>query len=65
MHLCINKCRNPQANQRITACNASRTLQKSDRILLPVNDEEQTAKLGDSLSKSCELYLDLQNMYKC
>ena len=53
-----------QANQRITACNTSRTLQKSDRILLPVIDEEQSTKLGDSLSKSCKLYLDLQNMYK-
>lgn len=55
--------RNPEANQRITACSVFKALQKSDRILLSGNNEEQSTKLGDPLSTSSQLYLDLQKVY--
>ena len=53
------------ANQRINSRDVLRTLGKSDRILLPSakDNEEQSTKLGDPLSTSSELYLDLQKTY--
>lgn len=51
------------ADQRITPCSIFKTLQKSDGILLPDNDEVQSTKLGDALSTSSQLYPDLQNIY--
>ena len=59
-------CRHPVANQRINSSDVLRTLEKSDRILLPStagDREELSAKLGDPLSASSELYLDLQKTY--
>ena len=58
--------RHPVANQRINSSDVLRTLEKSDRILLPsvaTDSEENNAKLGDPLSASSELYLDLQKTY--
>ena len=55
--------RHPVADQRIAPCSIFRTLQKSDRILLPDNDEVQSTKLGDALSTSNQLYPDLQSIY--
>jgi len=53
------------ANQRINSGGVLRTLEKSDRILLPnsKDNEEQSTQLGDPLSKSKELYPDLQKTY--
>ena len=55
--------RHPVGNQRIIPCNIFGTLQKSDRILMPEDDEEQSTKLGDPLSASSKLYPDLQKTY--
>ena len=51
------------ADQRITSCGVFSALQKSDSTLLPKNNEEQSTKLGGSLSTSDQLYLDLQKTY--
>ena len=56
-------CRHPVANQRIRPSEIFRTLQKSDRILMPEDAEERSTMLGDSLSTSSQLYLDLQKAY--
>ena len=55
-------------NKRIDPSELSRTLQKSDRTLLPSsiapNDsEELSTKLGASLETNSQLYTDLQNAY--
>ena len=51
------------ASERITPCSIFRTLQMSDRTLLHENDEQKCTKLGDTLSTSNQLYLDLQKTY--
>ena len=62
---CSYSPRHPLANQRINSKDVLRTLGKSDRILLPstTDNEGLNTKLGDPLSKSSELYLDLQKTY--
>ncbi|XP_065899848.1 ephrin type-B receptor 1-B-like [Dysidea avara] len=62
------QCWNPVPNKRIDPSELSRTLQKSDRTLLPSsiapNDsEELSTKLGASLETNSQLYTDLQNAY--
>ena len=55
-------------NERINACMIFKMLQKSDRTLLPGtmlprDNEELSTVLGDSLTSSTHLYLELQNTY--
>ena len=56
------------ANKRIDSSSIVKTLQKSDRVLLPgtisaKDNEELSTKLGDPLSTSSNLYQALQNTY--
>ena len=60
--------RNPVPNQRIDPREVSRTLQKSDRMLLfsstaANNDEETSTQLGAPLDTSIHIFSDLQNVY--
>jgi len=60
--------RNPVPRQRIDPYEISRTLQKSDRILLPdttaaSDSEELSTTLGASLDTSSHIFSDLQNTY--
>ena len=55
-------------NERINACMIFKMLQKSDRTLLPGtmlprDNEELSTVLGDLLTSSTHLYLELQNTY--
>ena len=56
------------ANKRIDSGSIVKTLQKSDRALLPdtisaTDNEELSTKLGDPLTTSSNLYQALQNTY--
>ena len=56
------------ANKRIDSSSIVKTLQKSDRALLPgtisaTDNEELSTKLGDPLTTSSNLYQGLQNTY--
>ena len=60
--------RDPVPNKRINPCEISRTLQKSDRALLPSPTapsdlEELSTTLGASLDTSSHIFTDLQNTY--
>ena len=60
--------RHPVAKQRIDSSTIVKTLQQSDRELLPgtvsaKDNEELSTTLGDPLSASSNLYQDLQNTY--
>lgn len=64
--------RNPIANKRTVPSELSRTLQKSDRTLLPSKAtlkgseeqaEELSTTLGAPLNTSSQLFADLQNTY--
>ena len=61
-------CRHPVANKRIDSSSIVKTLQRSDRALLPgaisaKDNEELSTKLGDPLATSNDLYQGLQNTY--
>ena len=63
---CIS--RHPVAKQQIDSSVIVKTLQQSDRALLPgaisaKDNEELSITLGDPLDTSSNLYQDLQNMY--
>ena len=56
------------ANKRIDSSSVVKTLQKSDRALLPgkisiKDNEELSTTLGDPLNTSNDLYQALQNTY--
>ena len=56
------------ANKRIDSSSIVKTLQKSDRALLPgkisiKDNEELSTTLGDPLNTSNDLYQALQNTY--
>ena len=60
--------RNPVPNERISPSELSRTLQKSDRTLLPSSVapgdlEELSTSLGAALDTSSQVFTDLQNAY--
>ena len=60
--------RHPVANKRINSSSIVKTLQKSDRVLLPgtisaKDNEELSTKLGNPLATSNNLYRGLQNTY--
>ena len=60
--------RHPVASKRIDSSSIVKTLQKSDRALLPStisakDNEELFTKLGDPLTTSSNLYQGLQNTY--
>ncbi|XP_065899854.1 ephrin type-A receptor 4a-like [Dysidea avara] len=62
------QCWNPLPNRRIDPCEILRTLQKSDRTLLPhamtpSDSEELFTTLGESLDTSHHIFIDLQNTY--
>ena len=67
--LSIHICRNPLVNERVNPCMIFKMLQKSDRTLLPGamlprDNEELSTILGDPLTSSTHLYLELQNAYQ-
>ena len=56
------------ANKRIDSSSVVKTLQKSDRALLPgtisaTDNEELSTTLGNPLNTSSDLYQSLQNTY--
>ncbi|XP_065899895.1 uncharacterized protein [Dysidea avara] len=71
MYEVMIQCWNPVPSQRLPPSEISRTLQKSDRTLLPSrttlkqrkSSEELSTKLGAPLETSSHLFTDLQNTY--
>ena len=60
--------RHPVANERVNSNSIVKTLQKSDRALLPgtisaKDSEELSTTLGDPLTTGSNLYQGLQNTY--